>query len=661
MNDVAITAGRDFSVLGNRAVNVRKQGGGQLNLTGYDAVLTANAAYGDASIIGLNVNLTSSNTLFQSASNATFSNYGTTTINANYLDLISSNQCYFTTSNGFTYNGTNGDYTLTQVGSINITASPTAGGTTILRSLGAGTMAISTQSNLLSITSGSNLNLTAANTINLAGTSILFNGSPVGVGPTGATGPSGGPIGPTGVTGPSGPTGYTGPTGQASTVTGPTGYTGNTGPTGAASSVTGPTGSTGPTGPTGPTGSLGPTGPANPVGWSTQPAISSVNINNNDVVLVATLSGKQTTTFKTNAEDFADPSVSLIAGIGNTNLIAPAWNNITWTDYLGPTLVSGIASLAAGPDYAPYGAGPVSPPQARFSYQVVQGYSDVQFLNIPNNSPLMEDIEAGRTVYISGTWGGAENFPACAFTMLFWADGINVGSSVEIYNSTSGINQWVNFTADTFTMTTNGAIQIAVVPIGPTYAKGVMAITNLRAQFSAIQGGAITQMASIDSQPNEPLVIGANSGSVTINNLTFGDLSIPSLQTDNLQISRSLTTTGGLRQQLVGWTVTVPFFGFSTGVVNSSIFTTVFYPSGFTQSTATDPTGWTCMVTPTKVAINSGNADAAAIKYWSVTTGVSGGNYCATIEVRLSAVTVFDCTVSGFALLIPDVFMGTFS
>jgi hypothetical protein len=392
--------------------------------------------------------------------------------------------------------------------------------------------------------------------------------------------------------------------------------------------------------------------------------VSTVNINNNNVVLVNTLSGKQTTLFKENAEDFNDPSVSLVAGIGFTNLPSPGWNNIRWVDYLGYTASErgGIASLAAGPDYAPYGAGPVPPPQARFSYQIVQGVSEVQFINFSVNTPLLEDIQPGRSVLITGTYGSAENFNNAVFTLLFWANGIGVGTSTEIFNSTAGINQWTNFTSSSFIMTTNGALQFATVSAGPTYVKGVMAITNLRATFSAIQGGAITQMASIDSQPDEPLVIGANSGSVTINNMTFGDVEFPSVVTQDIEIGRSLMTTQGLRQTVVAWNKTFPFSGFSSGTVRSDIFTHPFYPTGFNQSGSNDnPPGWTCIVVPTRVSINSTDFDAAAIKSWYVATSSTGGKYCAVMEVKLSAVTVFTCTCEGYALLIPNVFLGLYS
>lgn len=91
-------------------------------------------------------------------------------------------------------------------------------------------------------------------------------------GSTGSTGPAGldGSATNTGATGFSGPTGYTGPTG----VTGPTGLTGWTGRTGA----TGYTGTTGYTGPTGPGSSIGLKAFTIFVDYSTQSAISRVNI-----------------------------------------------------------------------------------------------------------------------------------------------------------------------------------------------------------------------------------------------------------------------------------------------------------------------------------------------------------------------------------------------
>ena len=120
----------------------------------------------------------------------------------------------------------------------------------------------------------------------------------IAIGPTGPTG--GGLPGTatnTGATGPIGPTGAdgfasnTGATGSA----GPTGSTGSTGPAGLDGSATntgasGPTGSTGRTGPTGYTGTTGYTGPTGVgtsfglkaftifVDYSTQSAISRVNI-----------------------------------------------------------------------------------------------------------------------------------------------------------------------------------------------------------------------------------------------------------------------------------------------------------------------------------------------------------------------------------------------
>ena len=109
----------------------------------------------------------------------------------------------------------------------------------------------------------------------------------------------GGIVGPTGNTGPTGMTGPTGSTGADSTVTGPTGETGptgNTGPTGADSTVTGPTGprgTDGVLGGTGATGDLGATGPtgagANLSIWATLPASQDVDISNNSLLNVGTV------------------------------------------------------------------------------------------------------------------------------------------------------------------------------------------------------------------------------------------------------------------------------------------------------------------------------------------------------------------------------------
>jgi hypothetical protein len=116
-----------------------------------------------------NIVLASSNggSFSQSGSNFTISNYGTTNINANYFNLTTSNIGYVTTLNGLTYSGSNGDLNVTQTGSILMQAAPTAGGTMILRSLGAATMAISTASNDMNITSGKDLNITTTSNINI--------------------------------------------------------------------------------------------------------------------------------------------------------------------------------------------------------------------------------------------------------------------------------------------------------------------------------------------------------------------------------------------------------------------------------------------------------------------------------------------------------------
>jgi len=737
-NDLITTVGREYYLSAYGSVQMTTVGHGGLSILSNATSLYTNWNNNEPlNLTAQDIVLASSNggSFSQSGSNFTISNYGTTTINASFFDLTTSNLAYVNTQNGLTYVGSNGDLNITQTGSILMQAAPTSGGTMILRSLGNATMAISTASNQMDITSGNDLNITATSNLNINstsgiyqsntgvnqittnsrtanitsndnyivggvydvnagavqlssasnvvmsatdtiymyGTNILFNGLPVGAGVTGPTGPSGGPVGPTGVAGSTGPTGYTGPTGQASTVTGPTGATGRTGPTGAASTVTGPTGSTGPlgTGPTGPTGAAstmtgptgytgatgpigytGPTGPDNTPTWSLRPAVSTVNVNNNDVVLVNTLSGKQTTVFKENQEYFNDPTVSLVAGIGRTNVPNPDWHNISWVTPLGGyNGEGGIASLAAGPDFAPYGAGPVPPPQARFSYQIVQYSYGLNFLNIPNNSPLLEDIQPGRSVLLSGTWGGAENFAQVAFTLLWWPDGIDVGSSTEIYNSTAGVNQWVNFISAPFNMTVNGALQFATVPIGPTYAKGVMAIGNLATTFSAIQGGAITQMASIDSQPDEPLIIGANSGSVTINNLTFGDTAIPELTTNNLTINKSLTDGNGF-----GFTeaVFIKTFNMSgaldSGEQISTPITAPNFPGGFDGN-------WIPLCVPTAIQINSGNGDLSAIRFWSVKAGASGGTWRVFWQVKITSVTVADITVSARIMFFPKVFL----
>jgi len=681
-NDLTTTVGGAYNLSTSGGVQIGYSGHGTLGILSNATRITTNYANNEPlELTAQNIVLASSNggSFSQSGSNFTISNYGTTNINANYFNLTTSNLAYITTLNGLTYAGSNGDLNVTQTGSILMQAAPTGVGTMILRSLGAGTMAISTASNDMYITSGSNLSLSSASnvniaattTINMTGSNILFNGLPVGAGVTGPTGPSGGPVGPTGVTGPTGYTGGIGPTGQASTVTGPTGYTGNTGPTGAASTVTGPTGSTGPigTGPTGPTGeassvtgptgytgptgspgATGPTGPDNTPTWSLRPAVSTVNINNNNIVLVNTLSGKQSTVIKNNAEDFDDPGVGTDITQPTPVVVPfPDWNNMTFTTAYSSFDVAycGIASYAAGPNYLPYGTRPTD----RFAYFQVGGTNSVGGLNIPVTTPLLEDIEPGRDVIISGFWGGAENRAAAAFSLLFWANGIGVGSYTEIYTSTPNVNTWVSFTSSSFTMTTNAALQFAVVPIGPTYATGVIAVAQLRASFQAIQGGAITQIASIDSQPNEPLVIGANSGSVTINNMAFGDAVIPDLTTNDLVITNSLRDGASRQIVYTVYSQTVSLLGtYTTGLVNGSTISTFSYPyfdNGFQMIVAT-----------TQASIDNGDGDLAALRWWEARPLLNNGRWCVQWRIKTQTLTVASATINCAILFIPRSMIG---
>jgi hypothetical protein len=679
------TVGREYYLQSYGPVQIAMNGHGYLGiLSNATRIITNYNNNEPLELTAQNIVLASSNggSFSQSGSNFTISNYGTTNINANYFNLTTSNLAYVTTLNGLTYSGSNGDLNATQTGSVLLQAAPTGVGTMILRSLGAGTMAISTASNVLDITSGSNLtlngtnmtltsssnvNIAATSTINMTGSNILFNGLPVGAGVTGPTGPSGGPVGPTGVTGPSGPTGYTGPTGQASTVTGPTGYTGNTGPTGAASTVTGPTGYTGPigTGPTGPTGAAssvtgptgytgptgsqgvtGPTGPDNTPTWSLRPAVSTIDANNNNIVLVNTLSGKQTTVVKNNAEDFADPGVGTdINGANPVVVPFPDWNNMTFTTVSGA--YCGIASYGAGPNYLPYGTRPTD----RFAYFQVSGYNSVGGLNIPVTTPLLEDIQAGRTVIISGYWGGAENRAASAFSLLFWENGINVGSATEIYTTTPNVNTWVSFTSTPFTMTINGALQIQAVPIGPTYATGVVVVAQLRASFQAIQGGAITQIASIDSQADEPLVIGANSGSVVINNIAFGDATIPDLTTNDLVITNSLRDGGSRGIVYTNYYQTVSLLGtYTTGLVTGSTISTPTTPY-FTNY-------YQMIVCATQASIDNGDGDLAALRWWEARPLLNNGRWCVQWRIKTQTLTVASATINCAILFIPRAFMG---
>jgi len=733
-NDLITTVGREYLLSAYGAVQMNTVGHGGISFLSNATRLFTNYNNNEPlELTAQDIVLASSNggSFSQSGSNFTISNYGTTTINASFFDLTTSNLAYVNTQNGLTYVGSNGDLNVTQTGSILIQAAPTAGGTMILRSLGAGTMAISTASNQMDITSGQDLNITATSNINinstsgiyqsntgvnqitansrtanitsndnyvvggvynvnagavelssasnvvitatdqlaLYGSAITFNGLPIGAGSTGPTGPSGGPVGPKGDTGPTGYTGNTGPTGQASTVTGPTGATGRTGPTGAASTVTGPTGSTGPlgTGPTGPTGAAstmtgptgytgpigptgasitGPTGPDNTPTWSLRPAVSTIDANNNNIVLVNTLSGKQTTVFKENAEDFADPGVGTDINGANPVLVPfPDWNNMTFT-YVS-SAYCGIASYAAGPNYLPYGTRPTD----RFAYFQVGGFSAVGGLNIPVTTPLLEDIQPGRSVLISGYWGGAENRAAAAFSLLFWANGINVGSAVEIYTSTANVNTWVSFTSTAFTMTTNGALQIQAVPIGPTYATGVVVVTQLRATFQAIQGGAITQIASIDSQPDEPLVIGANSGSVVLNNIAFGDATIPDLTTNDLVITNSLRDGGSRSIVYTTYSQTVSLLGtYTTGLVTGSTISTPINPY-FTNY-------YQMVVSTTQASIDNGDGDLAALRWWEARPLLNNGKWCVQWRIKTQTLTVASATINCSILFIPRAFMG---
>jgi len=732
--NMTTTAGQSYDVNAYGSVQIGTNGHGILGIYSNATRLLTNYNNNEPlELTAQDIVLASSNggSFSQSGSNFTITNSGATNINANYFNLTTSNLAYVNTQNGLTYVGSNGDLNVTQTGSILVQAAPTSGGTLILRSLGAATMAISTASNELGITSGKDLNITATSNININstsgiyqsntgvnqitansrtanitsndnyvvggvydvnagavqlssasnvvvsatdtiymyGTNILFNGLPVGAGVTGPTGPSGGPVGPKGDTGPTGYTGNTGPTGQASTVTGPTGYTGSTGPTGAASTVTGPTGSTGPlgTGPTGPTGAAstmtgptgytgatgatgasitGPTGPDNTPTWSLRPAVSTINANNNSIVLVNTLSGKQTTVYKENAEDFADTGVGTdINGANPVVVPFPDWNNMTFT-YVS-SAYAGIASYAAGPNYLPYGTRPTD----RFAYFQVGGFSAVGGLDIPVTTPLLEDIQAGKSVIISGYWGGAENRAAAAFSLLYWANGINVGSATEIYTSTPNVNTWVSFTSASFIMTVNGALQIQAVPIGPTYATGVVVVTQLRATFQAIQGGAITQMASIDSQPDEPLVIGANSGSVVINNIAFGDATIPDLTTNDLVITNSLRDGGSRGIVYTTYSQTVSLLGtYTTGLVTGSTISTPINPY-FTNY-------WQMIVSATQASIDNGDGDLAALRWWEARPLLNNGKWCVQWRIKTQTLTVASATINCAILFIPRAMMG---
>jgi len=733
-NDLITTVGREYYLSAYGAVQMTTVGHGGISFLSNATSLYTNYTNNEPlNLTAQDIVLASSNggSFSQSGSNFTISNYGTTTINASFFDLTTSNLAYVNTQNGLTYVGSNGDLNVTQTGSILVQAAPTSGGTMILRSLGAATMAISTASNQMDITSGNDLNITATSNINinstsgiyqsntgvnqitansrtanitsndsyvvggvydvnaaavqlssssnvvisatdqlaLFGSAITFNGLPIGAGSTGPTGPSGGPIGPKGDTGPTGYTGNTGPTGQASTVTGPTGATGRTGPTGAASTVTGPTGSTGPlgTGPTGPTGAAstmtgptgytgatgatgasitGPTGPDNTPTWSLRPAVSTINANNNSIVLVNTLSGKQTTVYKENAEDFADPGVGTdINGANPVVVPFPDWNNMTFTTV--SSAYCGIASYAAGPNYLPYGTRPTD----RFAYFQVGGFSAVGGLDIPVTTPLLEDIQAGKSVIISGYWGGAENRAAAAFSLLYWANGINVGSATEIYTSTANVNTWVSFTSASFIMTVNGALQIQAVPIGPTYATGVVSVTQLRATFQAIQGGAITQIASIDSQADEPLVIGANSGSVVINNIAFGDATIPDLTTNDLVITNSLRDSGSRSIVYTTYSQTVSLLGtYTTGLVNGSPISTPINPY-FTNY-------YQMIVSATQASIDNGDGDLAALRWWEARPALISGKWCVQWRIKTQTLTVASATINCAILFIPRIFMG---
>lgn len=378
--------------------------------------------------------------------------------------------------------------------------------------------------------------------------------------------------------------------------------------------------------------------------------MSTVNVNNNNIVLVNTLSGKQTTVFKENAEDFADPGVGTDITQPTPVVVPfPDWNNMTFTTAHSSYDVAycGIASYAAGPNYTPYGTRPTD----RFAYFQVGGTDSVGGLNIPVNTPLLEDIEPGRSVLISGFWGGAENRQQAGFSLLFWADGIGVGSYTEIYASSSVVNIWVSFVSSSFTMTTNGALQIVVVPIGPTYATGVMAIAQLRATFQAVQGGAITQIASIDSQPNEPLVIGANSGSVTINNMAFGDAVIPDLTTNDLVITNSLRDGASRQIVYAVYSQSVSLLGtYTTGLVNGSPISTFSYP--FFDN------GFQMIVAATQASIDNNDGELAALRWWEARPALISGKWCVQWRIKTQTLTVANATINCAILFIPRSMIG---
>jgi len=178
-----------------------------------------------------------------------------------------------------------------------------------------------------------------------------------------------------------------------------------------------------------------------------------------------------------------------------------------------------------------------------------------------------------------------------------------------------------------------------------------MAVAQLRASFQAIQGGAITQIASIDSQPNEPLVIGANSGSVTINNMAFGDAVIPDLTTNDLVITNSLRDGASRQIVYTVYSQTVSLLGtYTTGLVNGSTISTFSYPyfdNGFQMIVAT-----------TQASIDNGDGDLAALRWWEARPLLNNGRWCVQWRIKTQTLTVASATINCAILFIPRSMIG---
>ena len=396
----------------------------------------------------------------------------------------------------------------------------------------------------------------------------------------------------TGPTGPTGPTGAPGTNGLS--VTGPTGPTGAQG-----LSITGPTGATGVTGPAGATGSA-----ANVSNWSTFPAISTVNMSNNNLSNVNSI--PNASSIYGQSISFGGTSLISLGTLSSTGNVSAISADLTQYAQVGSnTGLGNISTYGANRPVgtnALYAEGGVTLTGGGLVHGVEIGCLTVAGVDTQRIDVIPAGIGINAATYVQVAASGAGSFAAGGALSLAGGDYVEINTDdLRVINTTSG-NQATQITCANYLMPpsvaatnpltiqniANGGVVIQGVKTFQGLASSPAVMTNINSiqmtghltnQTLDISGSYINSSTDIliDSSGSSVIFRPVSSGS-TVNQVAI----TPS--TYALEVTGDTYCVGNFDRHLVG-PITQPVFQYGTfSSSGSSGSNTVTLPTGYSTT-----------------------------------------------------------------------------